>query len=91
MLEIICRSSKAHTMQLLSAAGPVGKEGREGRTGVLETWKEAIHYQLSEPLTAFHWLHPINSEIKELQASDICVCSIFITARHSPAIRRMEK
>lgn len=78
-------------MQLLSVTRSVGNKGRKRRMGTEETWKKAIHYQLSESLTAFHWLHPINSEIKELQASDICVCSIFITARHSPAIKRMEK
>lgn len=79
-------------MQLRSVTRSVGKEGGEKqRMGTEETWKKAIYYQLSESLAAFHWLHPINSEIKELQASDICVCSIFITARHSPAIKRMEK
>jgi len=78
-------------MQLPSITRSVGKEGRKRRTETEETWKKAIHYQLSDFLTAFHWLHPINSEIKELQASDVCVRSIFITARHSAAIKRMEE
>lgn len=46
MLEIIWRSSKAHSAQLLSVTRLVGKERRKRRKGVLETWKEAISYQL---------------------------------------------